>query len=153
SSWRNELKPRFRKFSDRRSNNVIREIASGLAFPEGPIAMDDGSVIFVEIARGTLSRVTPKGTVEVVAAVGGGPKGAGRGREGAIYVCNNGGFAWARESGKLVTNGLAPADYSGGRIEGVDLATGKVEVLYTECDGEPRKGPNDIVFDASGGFW
>ena len=27
----------------------IREITSGLEFPEGPIAMDDGSVILVEI--------------------------------------------------------------------------------------------------------
>jgi sugar lactone lactonase YvrE len=39
----------------------IREIASGLQFPEGPIAMDDGSVLLVEIARGTLTRVTPEG--------------------------------------------------------------------------------------------
>ena len=39
----------------------IREIASGLEFPEGPIAMDDGSVVLVEIARGTLTRVTPDG--------------------------------------------------------------------------------------------
>jgi gluconolactonase len=28
-----------------------REITSGLKFPEGPIAMPDGSVILVEIAR------------------------------------------------------------------------------------------------------
>ena len=32
-------------------------LAEGLAFPEGPIAMADGSVILVEIARGTLTRV------------------------------------------------------------------------------------------------
>ena len=37
----------------------IREVASGLQFPEGPIALEDGSVLLVEIARGTLSRVTP----------------------------------------------------------------------------------------------
>src|SRR5438093_229288 len=35
----------------------------------------------------------------------------------------------------------------------VDLKTGKVEVLYKECDGHPLRGPNDIVFDRSGGFW
>ena len=35
----------------------VREIVSGLKFPEGPIAMPDGSVILVEIARGTLTRV------------------------------------------------------------------------------------------------
>ena len=37
----------------------MHEIASGLKFPEGPIAMPDGSVLVVEIKRGTLSRVTP----------------------------------------------------------------------------------------------
>ena len=30
-------------------------IAEGLLFPEGPIAMPDGSIVLVEIARGTLS--------------------------------------------------------------------------------------------------
>ena len=37
------------------------EIASGLQFPEGPIALPDGSVLLVEIRRGTLSRVLPDG--------------------------------------------------------------------------------------------
>ena len=32
-------------------------MAQGLQFPEGPIAMDDGSVVLVEIRRGTLTRV------------------------------------------------------------------------------------------------
>ena len=32
-------------------------IATGLQFPEGPIAMPDGSIVLVEVARGTLSRV------------------------------------------------------------------------------------------------
>ena len=35
----------------------IREIATGLKFPEGPVAMDDGSVIVVEIAAGKITRV------------------------------------------------------------------------------------------------
>ena len=39
----------------------LRVIATGLRFPEGPVAMDDGAVLVVEIARGTLSRVTPDG--------------------------------------------------------------------------------------------
>jgi len=39
----------------------ITEITSGLRFPEGPIAMPDGSIILVEIERQTLSRVSPTG--------------------------------------------------------------------------------------------
>ena len=34
----------------------ITQLAGGLRFPEGPIAMPDGSVILVEIERRTLSR-------------------------------------------------------------------------------------------------
>lgn len=130
----------------------ITEIASGLKFPEGPIAMDDGSVILVEIARGTLSRVTPDGKISVIAELGGGPNGAAIGPDGAVYVCNNGGFEWHDNDG-LLFPGDQPADYSGGRIERVDLSTGKVDVLYTECDGHKLRGPNDIVFDKEGGFW
>ena len=32
-------------------------VATGLRFPEGPVPMADGSVLLVEIARGTLTRV------------------------------------------------------------------------------------------------
>lgn len=131
----------------------IREIASGLRFPEGPIAMADGSVVLVEIARGTLSRVTPAGKVEVIAELGGGPNGAALGPDGKVYVCNNGGFNW-RETPQT---GLRPVgqadDYKGGRIERVDLSTGKADVLYTGTENGQLKGPNDIVFDRAGGFW
>lgn len=130
----------------------IREIASGLQFPEGPIAMPDGSVILVEIKRGTLSRVTPNGKIEVIAETGGGPNGAAFGPDGKVYVCNDGGFEWSVLNGLLIP-GHQPKDYSGGRIERVDIDTGKVEVLYTECNGHRLCGPNDIVFDKSGGFW
>ena len=130
----------------------FRVVASGLRFPEGPVAMPDGSVLLVEIARGTVSRVSPEGVVTVVAAMGGGPNGLALGPDGALYVCNNGGFLWQDEPGLLRPVGT-PDDYSGGRIERLDLATGTWEVLYTTCGGHRLNGPNDIVFDRSGGFY
>lgn len=126
-------------------------LAEGLAFPEGPIAMPDGSVLLVEIARGTLTRVRD-GAVEVVATLGGGPNGAAIGPDGACYVCNNGGFKWI-EAGDRLFPGEEPESYAGGRIEKVNLTTGAVEVLYTNCNGQPLRGPNDLVFDRHGGFW
>lgn len=129
--------------------------ASGLRFPEGPIAMRDGSVIVVEIQRGTLSRVRPDGEVTVIAELGGGPNGAAIGPDGAAYVCNNGGFEW-HQAGDITAPGHQPADYIGGRIQRVVLDgpdAGSFTDLYTECDGRPLRGPNDIVFDSAGGFW
>lgn len=127
-------------------------IATGLRFPEGPIAMPDGSVIVVEIAGGTLTRVQPNGDKAVIAELGGGPNGAALGPDGHVYVCNNGGFSWRTDNGFTRPTGAA-ADYSGGCIQRVALDTGRVEVLYTACDGIPLHGPNDIVFDGFGGFW
>ncbi|HTG10047.1 MAG TPA: SMP-30/gluconolactonase/LRE family protein, partial [Candidatus Eisenbacteria bacterium] len=69
---------------------AFKQITSGLRFPEGPVAMPDGSVILVEIERRTLSRVTPDGKIHVIATLGGGPNGAAMGPGGKLYVTNNG---------------------------------------------------------------
>jgi gluconolactonase len=131
----------------------IREIAAGLQFPEGPIAMEDGSVLLVEIARGTLSRVTPDGRVHVVAQLGGGPNGAAIGPDGAVYVCNNGGFRFHAEADGFLRPVAQADDYSGGRIERVSLASGRSERLFDSVCDVSLRGPNDIVFDAHGGFY
>lgn len=127
-------------------------IATGLRFPEGPVAMPDGSVILVEIAAGRVTRVKPDGTTETVAEPGGGPNGLAMGPDGKLYCCNNGGFTYVEANGLLMPHGT-PDDYAGGRIERIDIATGKVETLYVDTPTAPLRGPNDIVFDAHGGFW
>jgi gluconolactonase len=129
-------------------------VTDGLRFPEGPIAMSDGSVVLVEIARGTLTRVSPDGTTTVVAECGGGPNGAAVGPDGAIYVANNGGCFDFIDLGAMMVPGPVPDSWWGhGSIQRVDLDTGEVTTLYTECDGLPLRAPNDLVFDDTGGFW
>jgi gluconolactonase len=103
----------------------LQEVTSGLRFPEGPVCLEDGSVLVVEIRAGTLTKVGPDGSKSVVAQTGGGPNGAAIGPDGKCYVCNNGGFEWHELGGPV----------------------------YTECDGIPLKGPNDLVFDSEGGLW
>lgn len=127
-------------------------LCEGLEFPEGPIALNNGDVLFVEIAAGKLSRVTKDGHYSTAADLGGGPNGAAIGPDGAIYVCNNGGIRFHREPGHIRTMGIAD-DYSGGRIERVDLSTGTVDRLYSSCGDNDLNGPNDIVFDRHGGFY
>ncbi len=130
----------------------IRVIATGLRFPEGPVAMQDGSIVLVEIERQTVTRVHPDGRSEVVAETGGGPNGLAVGPDNALYVCNNGGFQWRTEMNLLRPAGAA-SDYTGGRIERVDPDSGAVTVLYDRCGTHRLLGPNDLVFDGLGGFY
>ncbi|MDP3717775.1 MAG: SMP-30/gluconolactonase/LRE family protein [Acidobacteriota bacterium] len=156
----------------------FKVICSGLGYPEGPVALPDGSVLVCEISAGALSRITPDGQRTVVAQLGGSPNGAAIGPDGKVYVCNSGGFAFLyfRQDGSLVMPGSAPPPgaicltgdqpptYTGGSIQRVDLATGTFETLYTQCSApdfpgaptsttHPLRGPDDLVFDEQGGFW
>jgi gluconolactonase len=130
----------------------LRVVATGLCFPEGPVAVPDGSIVLGEIERQTLSRILPDGTVQVIARTSGGPNGVALGPDGAFYICNNGGFAWRLEE-NLFRPVMASSDYVSGSIQRVDPATGAVSVLYDKCGANKLNGPNDIVFDANGGFY
>ena len=130
------------------------EVATGLHFPEGPVAMADGSVILTEMFGKRITRVKSDGTKETIATVNGGPNGLALGPDGALYVCNNGGNFEEIDLGGLDVPGGFPEDtYVGGSIQRVDIATGAVTTLYSECDGRKLIAPNDLVFDHDGGFW
>ena len=83
----------------------IKEIANGLKFPEGPVAMDDGSVIVVEIATGKITRVKMDGATQTIATPGGGPNGLAIGPDGALYCTNSGGFAFQEVGPYLIPAG------------------------------------------------
>ncbi len=128
----------------------IRIIAGGLRFPEGPVAMADGSVMLGEIAGGTVTRVMPDGAKTVLANTGGGPNGLALGPDGALYVCNNGGAEYA--SGRFLATGPSK-DYQCGYVQRIDPHTGEMQVLYSQCGGHKLSAPNDLVFDRQGGFY
>ena len=131
----------------------LTTVAEGLRFPEGPVALADGTVLVVEIDRGTLSRVHPDGRIDVVADCGGGPNSAAIGPDGAAYITNNGGCFGFVDLGALLLPGPVPPTWSGGSIQRVDLSSGDVTTLYTHCGDVALRAPNDLVFDATGGFW
>src|SRR3954453_10660344 len=111
------------------STPPITEITDGLRFPEGPVAMPDGRVIVGELMGGCVIRVRPDGSKETVATPGGSPNGAAIGPDGALYVCNSGGWTFRDLMGMQIPELELPADHGGGRIERVDIETGDVNVL------------------------
>ncbi|GIU87198.1 MAG: gluconolactonase [Acidimicrobiia bacterium] len=135
------------------STPEITDVTGGLDFPEGPVVLADGTVVVTELFAGRITKVAPDGTKTTLAEPGGSPNGLAIGPDGALYVCNSGGWGYHEVMGMKVPDSRQPPHYSGGRIERVDLATGEVSVLYTACDGNELVGPNDLVFDAHGGFY
>ncbi|MCC6383277.1 MAG: SMP-30/gluconolactonase/LRE family protein [Dehalococcoidia bacterium] len=135
----------------------MRIITDGLAFPEGPLELPGGDILVTEIRAGVLTRVRPDGTKSHFATTGGGPNGAAIGPDGAIYVAQNGGFEWIErampDGFTWYAPGDQPASYVGGQIQRVTSDGAEVRTLYRDCDGEPLKGPNDLVFDHEGNFY
>ncbi len=125
-------------------------LATGLGFPEGPVACADGSVVLTEIRNGRCSRVSPQGAVSVFSECGGGPNGLAVGPDGFFYLCNNGGSRYVEGH----SMGLGPhPDYKHGSIQRIDSKSGVATLLYKEVNGHPLSAPNDLVFDREGGFY
>jgi gluconolactonase len=129
-------------------------VAEGLHFPEGPVVMKDGSVLFVQIESKEVSRLTPAGKVEQLAQLDGGPNSLTVGPDGAIYIANNGGRFGFSVRGGFNSPGAPPPGFSGGgKIQRLDLKTKAVTTVYDSIDGHPLTAPDDLIFDKSGGLW
>jgi gluconolactonase len=98
-------------------------LASDLGFPEGPVVMPDGSIVFCDGNTGEL-RVWKDGELGTHAHTGGSPWGAVLGSDGAIYVT---------QGGDVPGSGEPPATPS--------------------IAGYPLAGPNDLAFGPDGRLW
>jgi gluconolactonase len=132
-------------------------LAEDLGFPEGPVFLDDGSVLVVDIRGGRVLRVA-EGGVSVVASPGGGPNGLALSSPDTAVIANNGGFLWTSVNDIRIPIDHAshtnePPGFSGGWIEKLDLSSGLTTTLYKQHEGRPLRGPNDLVFDSAGGLW
>src|SRR5262249_2498866 len=65
---------------------------TGLGFPEGPVALPDGSIAFVALLHAKV-RAFRDGVVREIATLPGAPNGMRLGADGKLYVANNGGIA------------------------------------------------------------
>ena len=104
-------------------------IAEGLTFPEGPVWVS-GALYCTEIGAGTIARWDASGVTRI-ATTGGGPNGATLGRDGALWVTQNGGMG--REN-------RVP-----GAIQRVTL-DGAVSSVTESVAGVALEGPNDLAF-------
>jgi gluconolactonase len=131
---------------------AFRLVSDRLMAPESPKPLRDGSVLLVEMGRKTLSMVAPDGTIRVIAVFDGTPNGCAIGPDGAAYVAIDAAIDFGTENGrsKLVRVG-DPGGRSG--IARVELGSGKSRILYPTTAETPFVAPNDLVFDAHGGFY
>jgi len=111
-------------------------LASQLGFPEGPVVLPDGLLVFCDGNIGELSAFRD-GKVETFAHTGGSPWGAVLGTDGAIYVTQGG-------------NVPGSGDFSA--VPGLQRIrpSGAVELLHSEVDGRTLAGPNDLAFGPDG---
>jgi gluconolactonase len=114
-------------------------LASNLGFPEGPVVMPDGAIVFCDGNTGELLR-WQNGKLGTYVKTGGSPWGAVLGSDGAIYVTQGGNVPGAADQS------AQPG------IQRV-LPDGTVEMLTTRVAGHPLAGPNDLAFGPDGRLW
>lgn len=116
---------------------------TGLGFPEGPVALADGSIAFVDLLHAKV-RVLRDGKTRELCALPGAPNGMRLGSDGNLYVANNGGIA------PLSLEELSFADPQiSGRIQCVK-PDGTWADFALDLPGEPPSRPNDLVFSPDG---
>ena len=114
-------------------------LASNLGFPEGPVVMPDGGIVFCDGNVGALLRWRD-GAVETFAQTGGSPWGAVLGSDGAIYVTQG---------------GNVPGSPDQTAVAGIQRVNpdGSVDMLSTRIAGHELAGPNDLAFGPDGRLW
>lgn len=131
---------------------TFEPVASDVGFPEAPLALADGTLLFGDLEAGVVRRVAG-GEVSVFAETGGAPNGLALAPDGSIYVANNGGaMKWSHEGDRIISDGFETIGYDS-RIERIDPATGAVTRILDRVDGHALEAIDDLVFSADGSFW
>jgi gluconolactonase len=115
------------------------EVATSVAFTEGPTVDRDGNVYFTEMVSQRIMKLTGKGVLSTFRERSNGANGLLIDPQGRLVACEG---AESRRTGVLET--FKP------QITRTDLRTGKIEVLADNYQGKPFVGPNDVTIDGKG---
>src|SRR5262245_24508085 len=115
------------------------EIATTVAFTEGPTVDLQGNVYFTDIINQRIMKLGADGVLSTYREKSNVANGLLIDPEGRLIACEGATF----ERPGVKVQGIP-------RVTRTDLTTGKVEVLADSYQGKPFVGPNDVTIDGKG---
>ena len=115
------------------------EIATTVAFTEGPAVDGEGNVYFTEMVSQRIMKLTVNGVLSTFREHSNNANGLLIDPQGRLVACEGAG---SNRTGVPLT--FKP------RITRTDLRTGRMEVLADSYQGRPFAGPNDVTIDGKG---
>ena len=113
---------------------LLAEVATIVAFTEGPTADASGTVYFTDIQNSRIMKLSTDGTLATFRQPSNRANGLVFDAQFRLLACEAGDKA----------AGTPP------RVTRTNIETGKIEVLAEGYDGKPFAAPNDITFDGKG---
>ena len=115
------------------------EIATAVAFTEGPTVDKDGNVYFTETVGQRIMKLSSTGQLTTFRENSNAANGLLLDPQGRLIACEG---AASERTGVKVSG--KP------RVTRTDMKTGKIEVLADSFEGKPFTGPNDVTMDGQG---
>jgi len=115
------------------------EIATTIAFTEGPTVARAGNVYFTDIISQRIMRLGADGLLSTYRERSNAANGLLIDPQGRLIACE--GAAFTRPGVKVTGKP---------QVTRTDLKTGQIEVLADKYDGKPLQGPNDVTIDGKG---
>jgi gluconolactonase len=115
------------------------EVATTVAFTEGPTVDRDGNVYFTEMVSLRIMKLTPKGLLSTFREHSNNANGLLIDPQGRLVAC---------EGSQSQRTGV-PVKFKP-QITRTDLGTGVMQVLADNYEGKPFVGPNDVTIDGKG---
>lgn len=109
------------------------EVATSVAFTEGPTVDDEGNVYFTDTTNSRILKLSPSGERTIFREPSNRANGLVIDAEGRLLACEG-----------------SDEQVNQPRVTRTNLATGEIEVLADSFEGKRLNQPNDVTFDGQG---